>query len=83
MLVTNIPKDNLFQLDKHLMDYTSCILFASQEEMYFGVGHQLINSNTTVDQLANNTLQCKVVFDNDYHQCILGAFMNMYGEVYI
>ncbi len=38
-LVTNIPRDKLFELDRRLMDYTSCVLFACQEEMYFGVGH--------------------------------------------
>ncbi len=38
-LVTNIPRDKLFELDGQLMDYTSCVMFACQEEMYFGVGH--------------------------------------------
>ncbi len=39
-LVTNIPQDSLFALDKQLLDYTSCILFACQEEMYFGIGQR-------------------------------------------
>ncbi len=36
-----------------------------------------------MDQLANIPLHCKLVFDNDKHQCILGAFMKMCGEVLI
>ncbi len=81
--MTSIPKDKLFELDRQLIDYTSCVLFACQEEMYFGVGHQLIDDNTNVDQLANIPLHCKLVFDNEEHQCILGAFMKMCGEVLI
>ena len=80
-LVTNIPKDKLFELDRRMMDYTSCVMFACQEEMYFGVGHRLIDGNTTVEQLAKIPLKCKIVFDNDEHQCILGSFIKMCGEV--
>ncbi len=36
-LVTNISQDSLFAIDKCLWDHTSCILFACQEEMYFGI----------------------------------------------
>ncbi len=49
MLVTNIPRDNLFALEQRLMDYTSCVLFACQEKMNFIVGHWLIDGNTTVN----------------------------------
>ncbi len=40
ILVINILQDSLFALDKCLLDYTSCILFACQEEMYFGIGQR-------------------------------------------
>ncbi len=38
-LVASIPKYKLFEFERRLMDYTSCVLFACQEEMYFRVGH--------------------------------------------
>lgn len=36
-----------------------------------------------MDQLANILFQCKVVFDNNKHQCNLGAFIKMCSEVLI
>ncbi len=39
-LVTNIPGNSLFSLDQLLLDYTSCVLFACQEKMYFGIGQR-------------------------------------------
>ncbi len=39
MLVTSIPRDSMFALDCQLLDYTSCVLFEYQDEMYFGVGN--------------------------------------------
>ncbi len=38
-LVPGIPRDSLFELDCQLLDYTSCVLFVCQEEMYFGGGN--------------------------------------------
>ncbi len=39
-LVTNIPCESLFSLNQQLLDYTSCVLFACQEQMYFGIGQR-------------------------------------------
>ncbi len=46
-LVTNIPLNTLFALDKLLLDYSSCTLFACQEECILGlVKEMLIMMNT-------------------------------------
>ncbi len=80
-LVTNMPQDELFALDQRLLDYTSCVLFACQEEMYFGVGQRSSENDEALNQLQKFPLQCKLVFDNDDHQCNLGAFIKMCCEV--
>ncbi len=67
-LVTNIPQDSLFALDKRIWDCTSCILFAYQEEMYFGIGQRRSENDEALNQFQKFPLQCKLVFDNDNHQ---------------
>ncbi len=80
-LVTNIPQDTLFSLGKHLLDYTSCVLFAYQEEMHFGVGQRNMDNNDYLKPFQWLSLQCKLVFENNEHQCILGVFVKMCCEV--
>ena len=80
-LVTNIPRKTLFALDKRLLDYSSCTLFACQEEIYFGVGQRNTDNDEELNQYQQFPLHCKMIFDNDEHQCVLGAFMKMCCEV--
>ncbi len=80
-LVTNIPRNTLFALDMRLLDYSSCTLFACQEEIYFGVGQRNTDNDENLNQYQQFPLQCKMIFDNDDHQCVLGAFMKMCCEV--
>ncbi len=49
--------------------------------MYFGVGQRSSENDEALNQLQKFPLQCKIVFDNDDHQCVLGAFMKMCCEV--
>ncbi len=79
--MTNILQDSLFALDKQLLDNTSCVLFACQEEMYFGIGQRSSEDEEALNQFQKFPLQCKIVFDKDDHQRILGAFMKMCCEV--
>ncbi len=76
-----VLQGSLFAFDKSLWDYNSCILFACQEEMYFGIGQRSSENDEALNQFQKFCLQCKLVFDNDDHQCILGAFMKMCCEV--
>ncbi len=80
-LVTNIPQNTLFVLDKRLLDYSSCTLFACQEEIYFGVCQRNTDNDEQLNQYQQFPLQCKLIFDNIEHQCILGAFMKLCCEV--
>ncbi len=82
-LVANIPCNILFELDNSLMDYSSCTLFACQEEVFFRVGQQNTDSDEQLNQYQQFPLHCKMIFDNDEHQCIFGAFMKMCCEVLI
>ncbi len=49
-LVTNIPCNTLFALDKWLLDSSSCTLFAWQEEIYFGVGQRNTDNDEQLNQ---------------------------------
>ncbi len=80
-LVTNFPRVSLFALDKGSWDCTSCVLFTSQEEMYCGIGQRSSENDEALNQFQKFPLQCKLVFDIDDHQCILGAFMKICCEV--
>ncbi len=48
--------------------------------MYFGIGHRS-SENEALIQFQKFPLQFKLVFNNNDHQCILGAFMEMCCEV--
>ncbi len=49
--------------------------------MYFGIGQRSSENDAALNRFQKYPLQCKLVFDNDDHQCILGAFMKMHCEV--
>ncbi len=49
--------------------------------MYFGIGQRNSENDEALNQFQKFPLLCKLVFDNDDHQCILGAFMKMCCEV--
>ncbi len=49
--------------------------------MYFGIGQRSSEDDEVLNQFQKFPLQCKLVFDNDDYQCILGAFMKMCCEV--
>ncbi len=80
-LVRNIPCNTLFALEKQLLEYSSCTLFACQEEIYFGVGQRNTDNEQQLNQYQRFPLQCKLMFDNKEHQCMLGAFMKVFCEV--
>ncbi len=61
MLVINTSTELLFALDKHLLDYSFCTLFACQEEMYFGVGERNTKDDEYFNQIQQFSLQCKLV----------------------
>ncbi len=71
-LMTSFPQDSLFGLDKQLLDYTSFISFAC-----FCIGQKSSENDEALNQFQKFPLKCKLVFDNDDRQCILGAFMKM------
>ncbi len=56
-LVTNIPWDSMFALDKQFLDHTSCVLFACQEEMYFGIGQRSSENDEALNRFSNITMQ--------------------------
>ncbi len=51
--------------------------------MYFGVGQRNADNDEHLNQYQRFLLNCKIVFENDDHQCILGVFMMMHCEVFI
>ncbi len=59
------------------------MLFAFQDKMYFGVGQRNTGKDEYLIQLQQFPLQCKPVFENNEHQCIVGAFIKMRYEVLI
>ncbi len=69
-LVTNIPCNTLFALDKHLLDYSSCTLFVCQEEIYFGVGQRNTDNVEQLNQYQQFPLQCRMVIHIDEHQLV-------------
>ncbi len=58
-------------------------MFPCQKEMHFWVGQMTSEKNENLNQFQKFPLQCKLVFDNDDHQWILGAFMKLFYEVSI
>ncbi len=82
-LVTNIPWNILFAFDKSLLDYSFCTLFEYQEETYFCFVQRKTDNDEQLNQYRWFPLQCKLVFENNEHQCILGAFMKMCCEVLV
>ncbi len=72
-LVTNIPRNTLFALDKWLLDYSSCTLFACQDEIHFRVGQRNTGNDEHLNQYQRFPLQDKMIFENNEHQCMLGA----------
>ncbi len=80
-LVKKIPRNVLFKLDNCLLDYSSCTLFACQEEMYFVVGQQNTYYDEQLNQYEQFPFQYKNGFESNEHQCILDAFMKMCCEI--
>ncbi len=49
--------------------------------MYFGIDQRSSENDEDLNRFQKFLLKCKLVFDNDDHQCIFGVFMKMCCEL--
>ena len=79
ILTTGIPISYLLEDDQRGIDKLSYVLYATNQEITFGVGHKLDSSTlkTTALQLSPSLYQVRFRFDNADKACILSSFLNM------
>ncbi len=59
-----------------------CVICMTRNNI-FGVGQRKVKDDEHYNHFWKFPLHCKLVYDNDYYQCILGVFNKMCCEVLI
>ena len=78
-LTTDLPISYLLEDDPQAKDRLSFVLYATHEEISFGIGHktEFPNSSKSILQLTPSLYPIQFRYENADKQCILGSFLNM------